>query len=350
MQELQRIDNELIKRVEANEIDVFTEKSLRESLVESVKLKVKEFDPGDTATDKGRKEIAANAYLVTRTKTFIDNKRKKIVAELKDIPRQIDAGGKIIREELERIASEVREPLTQWEEAEKKKKDLADKLLEHLDKMASLFVRGGIPQQNSSFIKELLDDFPEYPFIEALGNFYDSVVERNKEVKELIEESLKSRLEYEAQQAEIEKLKKEAEEREEKDRLEREALEMNLRLEQDLKDRIAREKQEERDAIEKEKARIEREEKRKVEEENRKLREELEKKEREVKALAEEERMKAKQEQDKIRAEQLNRDRQKEIEADFEKIVLEVASLSKIDPETVKVVIVAYLELIEGAK
>jgi colicin import membrane protein len=77
---------------------------------------------GDTSTDKGRKEIAAMAYSVTRTKTYIETKGAALSKEYKAIPKLIDAGRKKIKEALEEIKDEVRKPLTEWEDAEGQRK------------------------------------------------------------------------------------------------------------------------------------------------------------------------------------------------------------------------------------
>ncbi|OCS62006.1 hypothetical protein BBZ50_02590 [Escherichia coli] len=45
----------------------------------------------DITTAKGRKEIASLAYKVAQTKTYLDGLGKDLVAELKEIPKLIDA-------------------------------------------------------------------------------------------------------------------------------------------------------------------------------------------------------------------------------------------------------------------
>jgi hypothetical protein len=73
----------------------------------------------DISTDKGRKAIASLAYKVARTKTFIDDQRLKLVADEKKRLSVIDAEGKRVREELDALKDEVRNPLTEWEDADK---------------------------------------------------------------------------------------------------------------------------------------------------------------------------------------------------------------------------------------
>jgi colicin import membrane protein len=87
-------------------------------LLEQIKAEVRATYT-DISTDKGRKAIASLAYKVSRTKTFIDGQRISLVAEEKERLARIDAEGKRVREELDALRDEVRQPLTDWENKEK---------------------------------------------------------------------------------------------------------------------------------------------------------------------------------------------------------------------------------------
>ncbi|HCC4816616.1 TPA: hypothetical protein M5M69_005037, partial [Citrobacter freundii] len=63
----------------------------------------------------GRDAIASMAHKVARSKTYIDNAGKDLVAELKALPKQIDESRRIARERLDALKDEVRRPLTEWE-------------------------------------------------------------------------------------------------------------------------------------------------------------------------------------------------------------------------------------------
>ncbi|MFY0862602.1 hypothetical protein ACA369_25480, partial [Enterobacter kobei] len=69
----------------------------------------------DVSTRKGRDAIASMAHKVARSKTYIDNAGKDLVAELKALPKQIDESRRIVRERLDALKDEVRRPLTEWE-------------------------------------------------------------------------------------------------------------------------------------------------------------------------------------------------------------------------------------------
>ncbi|MGM8637880.1 hypothetical protein, partial [Enterobacter roggenkampii] len=68
-------------------------------------------------------------YKVARSKTYIDNAGKDLVAELKALPKQIDESRRIVRERLDALKDEVRRPLTEWEaEQERIKAEEAAKI------------------------------------------------------------------------------------------------------------------------------------------------------------------------------------------------------------------------------
>lgn len=69
----------------------------------------------DVTTKKGRDAIASMAHKVARSKTYIDNAGKALVAELKALPKQIDESRRVVRERLDALKDEVRRPLTEWE-------------------------------------------------------------------------------------------------------------------------------------------------------------------------------------------------------------------------------------------
>lgn len=73
----------------------------------------------DISTDEGRKAIASAAYAVARTKTAIDKMGQELVAETKRKVKAFDQERARIWDGCEAIQSEVRKPLTEWEESEK---------------------------------------------------------------------------------------------------------------------------------------------------------------------------------------------------------------------------------------
>ncbi|MEP8702422.1 hypothetical protein [Enterobacter roggenkampii] len=97
-----------------NAMAVFTTKEQLDTIIEAIEKEARSLVP-DVSTRKGRDAIASMAHKVARSKTYIDNAGKDLVAELKSLPKQIDESRRIVRERLEALKDEVRKPLTEWE-------------------------------------------------------------------------------------------------------------------------------------------------------------------------------------------------------------------------------------------
>ena len=170
----------------------------------------------DLSTKKGRDEIASVAYAVTRTKTYLDGLGKALVDEYKEVPKKIDANRKIIRDTLDILRDEVRAPLTDFEAAEEKR--VAD-LQQRLNRIAEL---GNLPAHSPGATAEQLTVW----LAELEGTAIDdSWQEKQTEAgvaKEAailkVTQALEARKQYEAQQAELERLRQEQAKRDQEER------------------------------------------------------------------------------------------------------------------------------------
>ncbi|HII3143163.1 TPA: hypothetical protein ACY3HI_001486 [Citrobacter braakii] len=107
---------------------VFTNNEQLDPIIEKIEKEARSLVP-DVSTKKGRDAIASMAHKVARSKTYIDNAGKDLVAELKSLPKQIDESRRIVRERLDALKDEVRRPLTEWEaEQERIKAEEAAKI------------------------------------------------------------------------------------------------------------------------------------------------------------------------------------------------------------------------------
>lgn len=97
-----------------NAMAVFTNNDQLDPLIEAIEKEARSLVP-DVTTKKGRDAIASMAHKVARSKTYIDNAGKALVAELKALPKQIDESRRVVRERLDALKDEVRRPLTEWE-------------------------------------------------------------------------------------------------------------------------------------------------------------------------------------------------------------------------------------------
>lgn len=77
----------------------------------------------DLTTKKGRDRIASLAAKVSRSKTAIEKPGRDYLKRLKEQPKVIEAELRRFTTECDRIRDETRQPLTEWENAEKARED-----------------------------------------------------------------------------------------------------------------------------------------------------------------------------------------------------------------------------------
>lgn len=200
-----------------NAMAVFTTKEQLDPIIEAIEKEARSLVP-DVSTRKGRDAIASMAHKVARSKTYIDNAGKDLVAELKALPKQIDESRRIVRERLDALKDEVRKPLTDWENAESARKDALQQRLADLRSLADVIDSVGnylpsveIQQRIESAKAVALDESWQEVAAEA-GVAKDATIQQ-------LEAALIVAKQREHEAAELERLRKEAEE---KARLERE--------------------------------------------------------------------------------------------------------------------------------
>ncbi|MCX3408818.1 hypothetical protein [Raoultella ornithinolytica] len=265
-----------------NAMAVFTNNDQLDPLIEAIEKEARSLVP-DVTTKKGRDAIASMAHKVARSKTYIDNAGKDLVAELKALPKKIDESRRIARERLDALKDEVRRPLTEWEAEQDRIK--AEEAMNALHAEA-LAMNEEFDRQLAARIESdhemalLMNDAFDREQAEKKAEAERQRIAREEEIKRQAEEKAKREAE-EKHRAELEaSARREAEERAAKERAERERIEAQQRAE---RDRIAAEQKAEADK----QAAIEAE-RRKAQEEADRIRREAE--QREQVRLAEEKR------------------------------------------------------------
>ncbi|NLG06046.1 MAG: hypothetical protein GX567_19795 [Clostridia bacterium] len=202
-------------------------------LIEHVRAAVKAEDR-DATTPAGRDRIKSLAYKVTRTKTTIDAAGKQLVADEKKRLAAIDAERRRVWNELENLADEIRQPVTEYENREKTRVEAHKAAVEaigNLDFFAS--------QPTTDEIAARLAE------AEAVGVDHEEFTALATKAKDVVVGSLRAKLEAsrkaDAERAELERLRREAAEREQREREERAAA--KAREEAEQKAREERERQ-----------------------------------------------------------------------------------------------------------
>lgn len=232
----------------------------------------------DVTTKKGRDQIGSLALKISKSKTFIEKCGKELVAEQKAQIKLIDDDRIATVKKFDELRNEILAPRDAWEQAEK------DRVAKHEE--AIQFIK------NHSYISDasVLKIKGDIEFLEnlSIGPQYEEYEEQAKlakfETLEVLRRALVEREKYEAEQAELERLRQ-AE---------------ILRQQQEREAQIAREAAEKATREAEEKARFEAE---------RVQREKAESEQREA-------RLKAEKEAAELRAVQAAEDTRKRIEAE----------------------------------
>ena len=265
-----------------NAMAVFTSNDQLDPLIEAIEKEARSLVP-DVTTKKGRDAIASMAHKVARSKTYIDNAGKDLVAELKALPKQIDESRRVVRERLDALKDEVRRPLTECEaEQERIKAEEAMNALhaEALEMNIKFDQELAAKFEADHEMALLMDKDIDRERADKAAEAERQRIAREEEIKRQAEEKAKREAE-EKHRAEMEaSARREAEERAAKERAERERIEAQQRAE---RDRIAAEQKAEADK----QAAIDAE-RRKAQEETDRIRREAE--QREQARLAEEKR------------------------------------------------------------
>ncbi|NBC49911.1 MAG: hypothetical protein GVY22_18470 [Gammaproteobacteria bacterium] len=99
--------------------DVYSNPEALEDILTEIEQAARSIAPPDITTKAGREAVSSLAYKVARSKTFLDEKLgKPLVADWKAKAKAVDALRKLARDRLDALKAEVRQPLTDYEQAE----------------------------------------------------------------------------------------------------------------------------------------------------------------------------------------------------------------------------------------
>lgn len=156
----------------------------------------------DVTTKEGVSQIKSTARQIASIKKRVDDIGKDVVAELKDLPKQIDANRKKWREDMEALQDEIRKPVT---EIENRQKEIEEIRATH----------GKLALSGSEEIKAAIETIDK---IELTGDKWkeslDAAAAAVKAEKGALEVMLNAALKKEAEARELEELRKKQEEAE----------------------------------------------------------------------------------------------------------------------------------------
>lgn len=201
----------------------------------------------DYEDPKGNKEARSHVYKLRQTKAAVEKARKAEKQDALDYGRRVDSEAREIADELQSMIDVHEAPL---KEIEQREKDRIAKLEAELDALENIgpYALESWDTMTVDDLKACLADTESAPITDERWAEYIAGAARAKDKSVgLIREAIAKREKSDAEQAELERLRKEAAEREQKERDERIAREAAERAQQEA-DRKARA---EREAAEK---------------------------------------------------------------------------------------------------
>ena len=221
---------------------------------EAVKAEVTGEVP-DLATVKGRARIASLAATVSKSKKAVETPGRDYLKRLKEMPKVVEAELREFVTKMDSLRDNTRQPLTDWEEAEQARKD---KHVDGIQAIKDLAVFEATPTA-----AHVADTITQLEMV-AISDTWEEFLAEAAQVKD--ETLVKLRTlhaeseQYEAEQAELTRLREEKEARDKKDNEDRIAREAAQRATREAEERAQRERDAEAQRVRDEQAAFERRE------------------------------------------------------------------------------------------
>lgn len=225
---------ELIIVPKETALTVFSADEGLEPFMAKIRAEIDAFVP-DISTRKGRESVASMAHKVAKSKSYLDGVGKDLVAELKELPKKIDASRKQMRDTLDAWKDEVRKPLTEWERAEEARQEAHKLNIDGIKVLATETesLDSGILKRHIEFVERLTVD-------DSWEEFETEAARAKDATLTALRAGLEKREKYEAEQAELARLRAESEERDRKEREQRIATEAAARAKLEAEAEAAR--------------------------------------------------------------------------------------------------------------
>ena len=115
--------NELVVLEKLEVVPFFTKGDSVDEILAKIDAEARAHVP-DLSTAKTRSEITKNINeIVTKSKTYLEESGKNLSVEYKAMPKVIDANRKKVKDFLTNLQAELRKPLTDWDDEQKRIKE-----------------------------------------------------------------------------------------------------------------------------------------------------------------------------------------------------------------------------------
>ena len=169
----------------------------------------------DASTAANRKKLASIAYSVAQAKTGIDGEGKDLVSEAKAKIKVVDDNRKAVRDKLDTLRDTIRQPVTDYEQAEQARLAAIQAVLDQLDTLASANDSDGLrlSAEQLHMRKHQAAALAKNDY----GDMAADVAAKAESTLKYLDTAIAAAEEYEQQQAEIERMRTEQAAREQAD-------------------------------------------------------------------------------------------------------------------------------------
>lgn len=229
---------DIVALVEQDPTPFLTDKEARRNFMDQVR-EVALTAGDDVSTAKSRQEIVSMAAKVTKCKTAIDNAGKEMTEEWRQKTAAVNEARREVRDDFTQLAADVRRPVTEWEEAEKARQALIE---ETLTELRALVANPAPFGATAEMVRRRMTEVEASPIDAAMfGDKAEWGEQLHADALTALRNTLARIEKEEADQAELDRLRKAEAEREERERAEREAREAKERQAAEEKARAERE-------------------------------------------------------------------------------------------------------------
>ncbi|WP_421557751.1 hypothetical protein [Pseudomonas canadensis] len=193
---------------------------------EAVKAEVTGEVP-DLTTVKGRARIASLAATVSKSKKAVETPGRDYLKRLKEMPKVVEAELRDFVTKMDNLRDSTRQPLTDWENADQARKD---KHVDGIVSMKDMALFGATPP--ASVVARVIADLEAIEINDGWEEFLAEAAQVKDQTLAKLRTLHAERTQYEAEQAELTRLRLEKEARDKKDnedRIAREAAEQATR-------------------------------------------------------------------------------------------------------------------------
>lgn len=179
---------------------------------EAVKAEVTGEVP-DLTTVKGRARIASLAATVSKSKKAVETPGRDYLKRLKEMPKVVEAELREFVTKMDSLRDTTRQPLTDWENAEQARKD---RHVDNIQAIKDMEVFGATP--TAAAVAQVIVQLEAIELGDSWEEFLPEAAQAKDRTLSLLRAMQNERTQHEAEQAELVRLRAEAESQAQRDR------------------------------------------------------------------------------------------------------------------------------------